>query len=60
MSRDIPESDWKVLKRVHPLALERLCERLLGDIEAARSDGARSSRQQYLEIFKLLQERDRV
>jgi hypothetical protein len=26
MSREIKEADWKVLRRLHPLALERFCE----------------------------------
>lgn len=26
---EINESDWKVLRRLHPVALERFCERAL-------------------------------
>ena len=33
MPRFIAEADWKVLRRVHPLALERYCERVLAEIE---------------------------
>ncbi len=29
MPGTIVEADWKVLRRVHPLALERYCERVL-------------------------------
>jgi hypothetical protein len=27
------EPDWKVLRRVHPLALERFCERVSAEID---------------------------
>ena len=33
MPPDISEPDWKVLRRVHPLALERFCGRVLGEVE---------------------------
>jgi hypothetical protein len=33
--REIEEPDWKVLRRVHPLALERFCERVLAEIDRA-------------------------
>ena len=29
MPRDFPESDWKTLSRLKPLALDRLCQRIL-------------------------------
>ena len=38
--RDIKESDWKVFKRLRELALERFCERILGEIAGISSDGA--------------------
>ena len=59
MAREIPESDWKVLRRLHPLALERFCERVLAEIEHAKNKNARSSHQRYLDIFKIVERRDR-
>ncbi len=38
--REIKEPDWKVLRRVHPLALERFCERVLAEIDRVLRDGA--------------------
>jgi hypothetical protein len=58
MSRDIPESDWKVFREVHAAALERFCRRVLGDIERIMSDEARSFHDRYLEIYKLIKRRD--
>ncbi|HXM11594.1 MAG TPA: hypothetical protein VN946_16715 [Terriglobales bacterium] len=57
--REIKEPDWKVLRRVHPLALERFCERVLAEIDRASHDGATSHHARYLQIFRILQQRDR-
>jgi hypothetical protein len=56
--RTIAEADWKVLRRVHPLALERFCERVLAEIEHVTHNSAQSAHQRYLDIFKIVK-RDR-
>ena len=58
MPPDINEADWKVLRRVHPLALERFCGRALGEIERIMHYGALSHHGRYVEIFNLMQRRD--
>jgi len=55
----IAEADWKVLRRIHPLALERYCERTLADIERVTHNRSQSTHQRYLEIFKIIEQRDR-
>jgi hypothetical protein len=57
--RTIAEADWKVLRRVHPLALERFCERVLAEIEHVTHNSAQSAHQRYLDIFKIVMQRDR-
>jgi len=57
--REIKEPDWKVLRRVHPLALERFCERVLAEIDRVSRDGATSRHARYLQIFRIPQQRDR-
>jgi hypothetical protein len=57
--REIKETDWKVLRRVHPLAVERFCERVLAEVERVLRDSTRSCHERYLEIFKIIGERDR-
>jgi hypothetical protein len=57
--QEIKESDWKVLRRVHPLALERFCERVLAEIDRVSRDGAKGHHSRYLEIFRIIQQRDR-
>jgi hypothetical protein len=57
--REFKEPDWKVLRRVHPLALERFCERVLAEIDRASHDGAMSRHARYLQVFRILPQRDR-
>ena len=57
--RTIAEADWKALRRIHPLALERYCERVLAEIERVTHDSTQSTHQRYLEIFKIIEQRDR-
>jgi hypothetical protein len=57
--RTIAEADWKVLRRIHPLALERYCELVLAEIDRVTHDRTQSSHQRYLEIFKIVEQRDR-
>jgi len=59
MPGEIKESDWKVLRRLHRLALERFCERVLAEIDRVENDNARSCHQRYLDIFEIVQRRDR-
>jgi len=56
---DIKESDWKVFKRLRELALERFCERILGEIAGISSDGAKSNHERYLAIYRLVRERNK-
>jgi hypothetical protein len=57
--REIKQPDWKVLRRVHPLALERPSERVLAEIDHVSRDGATSHHARYLQIFRILPQRDR-
>jgi hypothetical protein len=59
VSGTIAEADWKVLRRVHPLALERYCERVLAEIERVTHNSGQSTHQRYLDIFQIVEQRDR-
>jgi hypothetical protein len=59
MPRDIPESDWKTFRGLRTVALERFCERVLTDIGKTASDSARTFHDRYLEIYRLVERRDR-
>ena len=53
MQYNFPESDWKTLSRLKPLALDRLCQRILQEsckiLDHAKVGGSHSA---YLELFK--------
>jgi len=57
--REIKESDWKFLRQVHTVALERFCKQVLAEIENINRDDARSFHQRSLDIYKLIHQRDK-
>ena len=59
MSRVISEPDWKLFRRLQPLALERFCQWVLSEIERVASYGKKSSHERYLAVFKLIERRDK-
>lgn len=56
---DIRESDWKAFRKIHALALERLCQLALNDIGKLSADESLSAHARYVRIGELIQERDR-
>jgi len=56
---DISQADWKVFKGLRQLALERFCAQVLDDVARISSDHAKSKHDRYVEIYRLMQERDR-
>ena len=59
MDRYLAERDWKALRALHPIALDRFCKRVLADIVGAASDTSRGNHERYLAIRKLIKDRDR-
>jgi hypothetical protein len=59
MMRDIKESDWKRLRDLKSVALERFCDRVLSDLDRARTDATSTSHQRYLAIYRLIEQRDK-
>ncbi|MBT0962868.1 hypothetical protein [Denitromonas iodatirespirans] len=58
--KSIRESDWKVLRRLHPVALERYCERTLGECVQVATDGGESAHARYLALYRLVKARDKT
>jgi hypothetical protein len=58
MEHDVPEADWKLFRKVREPALERLCQRVLDEVEAIRADASRSHHERYRAVFALLRKRD--
>ncbi len=57
--RQIKESDWKILRQLSAVALERFCEKVLSEVEAIRADNSKSIHQRYLDVFQLMRKRDK-
>jgi hypothetical protein len=58
MNEHILESDWKVLRDLKPVLLDRLCGRILDACRAAMDDPGVTAHQCYLALFDLLRRRD--
>lgn len=54
MPREIKESDWKIFRRLHPVALERFCKQVLEEINQATSEVTENYHERYLEVFRLI------
>ncbi|MDH7485358.1 MAG: peptide ABC transporter substrate-binding protein [Anaerolineae bacterium] len=56
-----PERDWQTLSRFKPVALERLCRRILDEVQHLVADAAEGeSHRTYLALYRHLKERDRL
>lgn len=55
----IRESDWKVLRRLKPVALDRFCERTLAECVEVATGGGDSAHERYLALYRLVHERDK-
>ena len=59
MPREISEPDWKLFRQLRTIALERFCERALTDLDSLASESGKTAHDRYLNVFELLQRRDR-
>jgi hypothetical protein len=61
MPYNFPEPDWKTLSRLKPLALDRLCRRILQESSAiiARAQEGEHHRV-YLDLYRHIHENDKV
>ena len=55
---NLPERDWKNLRVLHRVALERYCTRVLDESRTILADEARSAQERYLRLHGLLAERN--
>jgi hypothetical protein len=59
MSRDVPEADWKLFRELRAKALERFCERVLGEIGKLAAAADSSFHARYLEVYRQIDDRDK-
>lgn len=57
--KHIKESDWKRLRDLKPIALDRFCTRVLSDVERVCADSTVTAHQRYLAVYELIHERDK-
>lgn len=55
----LKEADWKQFRELRPLALERLCQRILQTLANLSADADKTYHQRYLEIYQYIREQDR-
>ncbi|MDP9139497.1 MAG: peptide ABC transporter substrate-binding protein [Pseudomonadota bacterium] len=55
----IAEADWRRLSKLKPLALERICSRILQEVTRAASEQVGMSHERYLTIFGLIEQGDK-
>ena len=60
MSRSVPESDWKVFRELHRVALDRYCRRVVDEIALIAAETKETAHERYLRIYKVVHERNRM
>jgi hypothetical protein len=60
MPREIKESDWRVFRGLHGIALERFSQRVLEEVRLATTDIDDSYHECYLKVYALIRNRDKT
>ncbi len=55
----IEESDWRHLRNLQPVLLDRYCRRILSEVEDLVSKHEDPAHPRYLAMYKLIHDRDR-
>ncbi len=56
----IKESDWKYLRNLRSIALERLCQRILTQLNSIALENEQSYHERYLAIYREVHEQDKI
>jgi hypothetical protein len=59
MHTTIDESDWKLLRRLHQVALEKFSKQILDELEQIRIDPSKSNHERFLAAFDLINRRNK-
>ena len=54
------ESDWKIFVKIKKMALEKYCSNVLEESQALINDDKTSSHERYINLFQLIQKRDKT
>jgi hypothetical protein len=58
MPLTIKESDWKLFRRLHKVALERFCKQVIQDVNKVTADVQGDFHKHYIALWKLIRDRD--
>ena len=56
---EIRAADWKIFRRLHDIALERYCQRVLEEVRVA-AECTSDYHDCYLRLYRLIRERDKT
>ncbi len=59
MNHEINKADGKLLRQLHPVALERFCQRVLGEVEHVAADSTKNYHQRFLDLYTLIHDSDK-
>lgn len=59
MNDRIKENDWKKFKELRPLALQRYCKRIMGDVDKIIHESERDAHERYIEMYKIVRDGDK-
>lgn len=59
MNDRIKESDWKIFKKLRPLALQRYCERVMWDVDKIIHKEEEDAHERYIEMYKIVRDGDK-
>ena len=59
MSGGIPESDWKIFRELHPVWLDRYCQRVNRELVKRLSEERLNAHKRYLNAYGLIMRKDR-
>lgn len=57
--QDIPERDWKLLRELAPVALNRFCDQILREATAIAADTTATPHDRFGRLFDLIKQQDR-
>ncbi|MEO6392269.1 MAG: peptide ABC transporter substrate-binding protein [Pyrinomonadaceae bacterium] len=60
MPNEITEKDWKLFRRLHEVALERFCKRILEEVQDLAGSSTGSCHDRYLRVYQLMKTRDKA
>jgi hypothetical protein len=58
LSPDFRESDWKILRELKTVALDRFCRRILDAVARLSAEPGKSDHQRYLAVYQHIHRRD--